>query len=424
MTPEASTLFQRISVAISNRAEVKTRKIQEEGKRAFETGDTDAVRTSANNLDDLRSFAPALHEKIKQVNELLQQYGLDRTDISFEELGLLTGNETPIGVVEAIKPAYERKRGMKKKSDIYVPDSKYVGLLGIVEKNNQKGYKNSTLKDIADNMLLPDKRNVKNNNSAREWITVARGMESKAILKESAKKGAANMEDLYMPHFIGSEGAVAKYYGYVIENYGDMSPRDFIDSVLKRQLERTKRVATTLKRVAEAAKTVDKDRARPSDEVKKVLEHPIMPAVEVQLSGKLRNTELLDRVKNEVLDGQDPFMVAGGNGWNHRDQDKARETLERSCSEASDKKNQHNIKYTDQQVLNYLCNEVLPIIRSTHKNRAVAAKMINEANYEAVKFLNSLLRSVGVDHRIKAADDILHILYQKKEINLISMDCY
>jgi hypothetical protein len=149
-----------------------------------------------------------------------------------------------------------------------------------------------------------------------------------------------------------------------------------------------------------------------------------MNDVELQVFGKLRNYQLLDRIQSKVLGNKSPFQTAGENGWNHRVLHDAERVLEDSAIKAKDKINKHNIKYNQDEVFLYLRDKVIPIIISKDKDRAVATRVINRSPYESIKFLNAILRSFGVKDRMDAAVDILCILYPKNDSPLLGMECH
>ena len=163
---------------------------------------------------------------------------------------------------------------------------------------------------------------------------------------------------------------------------------------------------------------------QPLEIINKTLSNPIMYTLEQELSGKLRNKNIVDRLQNEILNGQNIYDVVSHNGWNYRNSEKARGKLEDSAITAKGESDKHRKKFNDMQVFTYFRDRVLPLIRSQDKDRAIVTRLINNSQFEALKFLNALTRPVKVGDRIKVCDDILCIMFKKKEVELNGMDCF
>lgn len=238
MTPEAKTVVQKLLDALSKNTGLDSshaQKIKTRASQALTENKFDIAARETESLKNLSSLPEQLQKFGAELQKVLKDCGVADVDIPWSDL---TGKETPIQVVEKvmIAPRESRSKDRRYKSE----NAGFVALNGLIMQDDEGGFLHSNLGSIADTLLLPDRRDRKDIDLAKNIITVARDLQIKAITKETERTGAMTVEDLYMTHFTDTRGEKQVYYQYAIEKYGHLSPQDFI-KVLRRPMELTPR---------------------------------------------------------------------------------------------------------------------------------------------------------------------------------------
>jgi hypothetical protein len=378
----------------------------------------DAVIGVHGRLKALRGIESGSSKFASDIQKMLDDSGAGDVFIPWSDF---TGKETPLQIVEEVlAPSHEKKQ----KSDRYISNQAgFVALRYLIEKDSQGLYVYPRMDMIADKVLRPDRRSKKDIDTARTLVSVARDMEIKAIeremqLRREQGKTTDLIDDLYIGRFDKTRGDKQEYYRYASDNFGQMTPQDFVNKVLKRPIERSPKMGGHLK--------VQKNETDMNTNPKEFLNRPEIPGMEMILSVKLRNPGIINNIQGDVLDGKDVYTVAGRNGWRYNDVGGTNEVLAESCRDANRSRGGRDITDVERRTIDGLIiNKLIPAVTSRANKREPWNKVIdNERNpYQAIKLLNAIAGSIS--GRADLAAYLTSALYPKDNGQPLSgMECY
>ena len=239
MTPEPDSIFGRLAEAILKRGGPDSQHAQDLKRKVgfqIEKNDFPGSLLTIADLERLKGLQPAMEKFIKDFAATMKEYGVSKIDIPVEDI---TSTTTATVLTDKVHIPQERKGG-RKRSDLYVEDSKPIILYGIVQRD-KNGYVHSDYRDITRSILVPEKyQDQKNRFKASNWIGTVRRLEAEAVITSAQTHGYKNMRDLYeasriqLGENISSETIM--YYNYVFRHYPDMKPKSFAENVLKREI--------------------------------------------------------------------------------------------------------------------------------------------------------------------------------------------
>ena len=413
----------------------KNKKIQAE--RALVDRDYKRLHELSGELTGLQNLPNTLQEIYDQCMTALRYANLHDKIFQF---GDQSEPKTAVELVQVadkmgIDTAKQEVVAERIKGEWKVENAQPIALLELLKKDKQGKFIHSSQLSIA-SLIVKDeyKKDKKTLRSTADTIKYWKNHQADALEYDKDNEKTIRTvkdayEDLRNESINKGDEAWFDYYDYAIGNYGSMPISRFKKEVLLRDLRgrftREEPLHTRKKKVTERqSNTNEAGEQHPSKEVKRVFDHPIMSSVEVTLSGKFRNEKIMNGIETKVLDGQDPYRIAGSNGWNHRVPENAKSMLEKSAINAKSKIDAQIVRYNDREVFCYLRDRVMPILRSKDKDRKIAARIVNKTEFEAIKFLNALLRSFNSDERMKKSDETLSILFQDNRQQLNAMECY
>lgn len=402
MSPEAKKFFGVTREALVEglgASENNIQELREEAQLALQRGDFDRAQELTGRLSHLSSLREDLLSAEDTITPILEKFGLEEQDLSFA----LT-----LAVSPTLKPepqlTPERRIG-KRKPEKYVEGAFQIIAQSLIARLPDGKFVFNSPREIAEQILQKDKKGdaeARQDASLYVYVT-AKGLAEKLLdYAENAK--AKRMKTLVYKALSRLRNRAWKpFYEEVGENYGNLSPQEFVDSVVLRLFPKR-----------EAKQEIQRERKRKERMRQKLIPSDLSPMDELLLCNKLMLPRTIERIRTEILDGESPESVARRNGW------ECSEPLPQAFIECREKMGdirEHRIPTeSEAQHSAWVLQQV---VRRLGENRK-GWYTINE-QYLGYRFLYSLMAEVDGATNV---DKLLDILFQRQEYRVDSQDSF
>jgi hypothetical protein len=389
--------------------------LEQEARFALNSKDYEKLQAISGELAGLEDLPHDLQDIYDQFSIAIRKANIQDRDVR------LARDQTPRTAVELLQVADKEgidttKKEKRVKGDWQVEHAQPKALLALIKKDNQGEFIYLNHLSIAP-LIINEESKAKNSKISTRYaadsINYWKRHQADA-LKYDAEREDTSLSirgayyDLREKNIEKGDEAWFEYYDYAIENYGNMSINQFKKDVLLRDMRGKRPMkdrvpqASVKKKSESIAKRVGGRSIKNSESSKEIkpnelLSHPQMFGVEIVLSTRLRNRDVIKGIEG-IIGSENIYDTARRNGWNHANEKNAESALKTSCIRANDERKRlgkNAIEAREQYEISlFIQQTLLPIMAFSHDQRKVWTRAINRTNLEALKFLNAITREI------------------------------
>ncbi|KKU25233.1 MAG: hypothetical protein UX88_C0005G0027 [Candidatus Woesebacteria bacterium GW2011_GWC2_47_16] len=232
MSPETRDLFSAIKQAAVDTSRQAIEDKKRELEEALAVGDYPRIQETAQVLQQLSNLPEELADVQDPFASVLESRGI-ALDIPLEIFPVPTFEE-PKELTAVERPVHHLR-----KPDVYIDDARAVAMQLLIKRGPKKKFIVRSLDDVAPEILREDRQNDRISiQHAQKYVRQTRKSLVESIRYESEKLEAKTMGKLISKKF-GKDLRVTNpawraFYQEILQSYGQLSPEEFIDSVIYR----------------------------------------------------------------------------------------------------------------------------------------------------------------------------------------------
>lgn len=311
MSPDLKEWGAAISRAIleeTGKTPERTQELENELNEATAKKDFAKVSTIASELAGHKELAEDLDTVISDLADVLERHRIADLNVPFsalEEVAKPKAEETEMTVFEAVAPQEDEQK-RRREPEKYINHAAANVALKLIEKTAfGRRFKYKSLEEIGKSILQDSQKKNKGavKNAKLYAYTVLVQRLGRGIPQYASEKGAKTMKevvDSLLPEI--KNKAWNSFYQEVAGRFGQLSPQEFVDSVVLR-LVRGKKEAVQVRKAIETKKR--KERIRPGD---------LTPMDELVLCNRLTASGTLDNIER-FLGTEKNSKILKGLGW-------------------------------------------------------------------------------------------------------------
>jgi len=407
MAPELEKWGKAISDTISRGVGVNSSKfhtLQNLAEEALAFNDFEKLAKLTSQLNQIKRLDEQVSSLGGEMTDIFKAYGVKDVDVEFPD----AEEKQPLDLVES------EEAGDFEQSIYTSRHTSSTQIRELIKKDDEGKFVHQSLTTIAKIILRTEER--ENNESlikARSYIGSTRCMVANKIIHACKKtvdeRGVEikTMKGFFEVNKIDSlkNKDWKAVYRYVVRNYGNLSPEEFVNKVLLREMRVKKSTAGFGKVGGEemlptpASGTVDSFESK---------------GIEQILFGKFSRPEVISQISAEVLGGVDVWSMTKSTGLIPKNCDDPQKLLEESCEKAFNDRNNERVGDVERRKLEACIARVIRTGQVSSTIQEPLHSRSKQMTMLSLKLLSMIGEQCGGD--CAKQDKLLNILFPTKKV--------